>query len=252
MLRLIAATSLMLLSVVVSYAQSPDALLLKLPLDHQAWVNRSCPKSLSPSLWTSCITREANAVSPGIPDLSKLSSDERDWALRSCPTAGWLPPSLALSCLTREMRALSAGVPSLINLSPKQRESVQNSCPRSLPPSFYRTCVSRETAAATRVVHSPTTGSISPAASAVSSLPPSQTTKAILRADAREIEVSDDDEIFIDNDEKYAAKTNCFNMEEDDSVTYVKGSAFGACLSAVIVNQRTDQQCEVWCEPLDE
>ena len=63
-----------------------------------------------------------------------------------------------------------------------------------------------------------------------------------------EIEVSHNDEIFIINGEKYEAKTYCFNMEEGDRVIFLDGSPYGACASAKILNLRTKNVCEVWCE----
>jgi hypothetical protein len=112
--------------------------------------------------------------------------------------------------------------------------------------------VTRETAVASGIVRSPAAGSTPQPATAVAPLPLSQPTGDIRRADVHETEVSQNDATFIGDREKYEAKTNCFNMEDGIPLTYVEGSAFGACLSAVIVNQRTDQQCEVWCEPLEE
>lgn len=63
-----------------------------------------------------------------------------------------------------------------------------------------------------------------------------------------EIEVSHDDELFIINGEKFEAKTYCFNMEEGDPVIFLDGSALGACASATLLNLRTKEKCEVWCE----
>ena len=63
-----------------------------------------------------------------------------------------------------------------------------------------------------------------------------------------EIEVSHDDELFIINGEKYEAKTYCFNMEKGDRVIFLEGSPYGACASAKLLNLRTKQVCEVWCE----
>lgn len=63
-----------------------------------------------------------------------------------------------------------------------------------------------------------------------------------------EIEVSHNDELFIINGEKYEAKTYCFNMEKGDRVVFIEGSALGVCVSAKIVNTRTNRVCEVWCE----
>ena len=62
------------------------------------------------------------------------------------------------------------------------------------------------------------------------------------------IEVSHNDELFIINGEKFEAKTYCFNMEEGDPVIFLDGSALGACASATLLNLRTKEKCEVWCE----
>jgi hypothetical protein len=63
-----------------------------------------------------------------------------------------------------------------------------------------------------------------------------------------EIEVSHDDELFIINGEKFEAKTYCFNMLEGDKVIFLEGSPYGACASAELLNMRTKDVCEVWCE----
>lgn len=63
-----------------------------------------------------------------------------------------------------------------------------------------------------------------------------------------EIEVSHNDELFVINGEKFEAKTYCFNMEEGDQVIFIDGSPFGACASATLINLRTREKCEVWCE----
>lgn len=63
-----------------------------------------------------------------------------------------------------------------------------------------------------------------------------------------EIEVAHDDELFIINDEKYRAKTYCFGWDEGDMVTFLEGSEYGACVSAVLYNQNRRETCEVWCE----
>jgi len=62
------------------------------------------------------------------------------------------------------------------------------------------------------------------------------------------IEVSHDDELFIINGEKFEAKTYCFNMDEGDAVIFVDGSPHGVCTSATLLNLRTRDTCEVWCE----
>lgn len=63
-----------------------------------------------------------------------------------------------------------------------------------------------------------------------------------------EIEVSHNDELFVINGEKFEAQTYCFNMEEGDRVIFIEGSALGACTSATLLNLRTKNKCEVWCE----
>lgn len=62
------------------------------------------------------------------------------------------------------------------------------------------------------------------------------------------VEVSHNDELFIINGEKFEAKTYCFNVDKDDRVRFIDGSANGACASAKFVNLRTGDVCEVWCE----
>lgn len=63
-----------------------------------------------------------------------------------------------------------------------------------------------------------------------------------------EIEVSHNDELFVINGEKFESKTYCFNMEEGDQVIFIDGSPYGACVSATLINLRTRDKCEVWCE----
>lgn len=70
----------------------------------------------------------------------------------------------------------------------------------------------------------------------------------IFAATTYRIEVSHNDELFIINGEKFEAKTYCFNMEEGDKVIFLKGSPYGACTSATLLNTRTKKTCEVWCE----
>lgn len=242
-LRLTIVLSL-LLATSSSLAQSPEVLLSNLSPEDQAWVNRSCPRSLGPSLWTSCIRRETNALSRGRPDLSKLKPYERDWVLRSCPSS--LGPSLTISCLNREVQAISRGMPNLSTLPADKQAWVQQSCPQSLPPSLYRSCVEREAKAAAGAMQAPPTA---PPATGVSPTPlPQRRVQPRGRGNSYEIEVSHNDELFIINGEKFEAKTYCFNMEKGDPVIFLEGSPFGACVSAVIVNLRTREKCEVWCE----
>ena len=56
------------------------------------------------------------------------------------------------------------------------------------------------------------------------------------------------DELFVINGEKFSAKTYCFNFEEGDEVMFLEGSASGTCTTAKILNLRTKQVCDTWCE----
>jgi hypothetical protein len=67
-------------------------------------------------------------------------------------------------------------------------------------------------------------------------------------ATAYVVEVSHNDELFIINGEKFEAQTYCFNMFEGDRVIFLEGSPFGACASAKLLNLRTENVCNVWCE----
>lgn len=228
-------------------AQAPDELLAKLTPENQAWVNRSCPQSLGPSLWNNCVRREVSALARGIPDISRLGSEERNWLLRSCPSS--LGPSLAISCLTRERIALTAGMPSIANLPPDKQARIRQACPQSLPPSLYKSCVNRESSASAGVARPPAPSSApSPAIAGAPARVPTRRIRPGGRADTYEIEVSHNDELFVINGEKYEAQTYCFNMEEGDPVMFLEGNAFGACASAVILNLRTREKCSVWCE----
>jgi hypothetical protein len=62
------------------------------------------------------------------------------------------------------------------------------------------------------------------------------------------IQASADDETFVVNDEVFKAKTYCFNMEKGDKVIFLSGSPLGSCVSAELLNMRTNKVCKVWCE----
>lgn len=62
------------------------------------------------------------------------------------------------------------------------------------------------------------------------------------------IQASSNDETFVINGEVFKAKTYCFNMEKGDKVMFLSGSPNGACVSAELLNLRTDRVCRVWCE----
>ncbi|ENW23650.1 hypothetical protein F925_02609 [Acinetobacter lwoffii NCTC 5866 = CIP 64.10 = NIPH 512] len=69
-----------------------------------------------------------------------------------------------------------------------------------------------------------------------------------ISASTYEIEHSHNDELFVINDEVFKAQTYCFNMEKGDKVIFLKGSPYGACATAELLNLRTQKICKVWCE----
>lgn len=167
------------------YGQDPSSLLKRLPFEVRTWVERSCPRSLGPSLWSACVRREVAALSRGVHDLSQLPEDQRSWVSRSCPTS--LGPSLYISCVNREVAALSAGMPDTSALSAQQRQWVDQSCPASLGPSLYGSCVARELQALRSI--SPSSRprrSTAPSVNArsTSSTPQTQTRRPTVRYDA--------------------------------------------------------------------
>ncbi len=243
-LALLAITALLSSAAAHTFAQSPDAALQSIPQEQQAWVHQSCPTSLGPSLWSACVNREVRALKGALPDLSNLSESDRNWALTSCPTS--LGPSLTISCLSRELRALTSGMPKLDKLGDEKRAWLQQSCPQSLGPSLYKACAEREVRALASGAKPPQAQPHPPTIQAV----PQSRARASgrSRADVYTIETSHNDEVFIINGEKFEAKTYCFNMEEDDEVIFLDGSPFGACASATLLNLRTREKCEAWCE----
>lgn len=224
------------------WAQTPNEVLSNLTAADQAWVNRSCPKSLGPSLWSSCVLRESAAAKSGKPDLSNLNNDLRNWVVKSCPDS--LGPSLAISCLNRESSALAQGMPDLSSLTQEQKNWLSNSCPTSLGPSLWVACINRESAALRGIKTVPTPSYASPPSSQQRTYKPSNGGGG----GGYEIEVAHNDELFIINGEKYEAQTYCLGWEEGDYVMFLEGSAFGACASAELYNLRKEEKCSVWCE----
>ncbi len=236
-------TIVAILIVQTAVAQSPDVALSKLQQDMRDWVNRSCPRSLGPSLWSTCIVREASAASRGKPDLSRLRPELQAWVIRSCPDS--LGPSLAISCLTRENAALANAHLNISSLTKEQKQWLSNTCPLSLGPSLYISCVERESAAlrgTQSVPQKPPVGT---------SRAPRQRSGNPSRSPSREsyeIEVAHNDEFFVINGEKFEAQTFCLGWEEGDEVIFLDGSPYGACASATLLNLRTREKCDVWCE----
>ena len=62
------------------------------------------------------------------------------------------------------------------------------------------------------------------------------------------IDYSYDDKFFIISGSKFEAQLYCFNMMVGDPVVFLEGNVYGACVIAKILNLRTKQDCQVWCE----
>ncbi len=62
------------------------------------------------------------------------------------------------------------------------------------------------------------------------------------------VESDHNDEIFMINGEKFEAQSYCMDLYEGDEVVFIEGSPFGACTSATVVNLRTKNRCDLWCE----
>ncbi|PIF52952.1 hypothetical protein CLU80_5442 [Pseudomonas sp. 29] len=242
-LQLKLLTTLTILVAQPAIAQDPDAALSKLSPDARDWVNRSCTRSLGPSLWSSCVVREASAASHGKPDLSSLNPEMRAWVIGSCSDS--LGPSLTINCLTREKAALVGGLPNISSLTEEQKQWLLSSCSTSLGPSLFVACVQRESAA----LRGTQSGSQQPRA--VASPVPRKLYSTPSRSSGREsykIEVAHNDELFIINGEKFESQTYCLGWEEGDEVLFLEGSPVGACTSAELLNLRTRDKCDVWCE----
>ncbi|EKA6050248.1 hypothetical protein OLZ68_002118 [Vibrio vulnificus] len=75
-----------------------------------------------------------------------------------------------------------------------------------------------------------------------SSAPTSQAQNSYL------IEFAHNDELFVINGEKFQAQTYCLGWEQGEAVTFIEGSAYGACASAELFNLNRKESCSVWCE----
>ncbi len=119
------------------------------------------------------------------------------------------------------------------------------SCPTSLGPSLCISCIQRESAAFRGTQSVPQQPPVD------TSRGPRQRYAVPSRGsshDSYEIEVAHNDELFIINGEKFKAQTYCLGWGEGDQVLFLEGSPYGACASATLLNLRTREKCDVWCE----
>jgi hypothetical protein len=128
-----------------AHGASGEEVLSGLTAQERSWVEDSCPRSLGPRIFLSCVEREVAAIRAGIPDVAGLPDDQQAWVRESCPDS--LGPRVYASCVKREMSALRGGAVDLDSLDADTRQWIEESCPRSLGPSVYTSCVKRETGA---------------------------------------------------------------------------------------------------------
>jgi hypothetical protein len=57
-------------SVSTPNTEAPPEATAGLSPEYQRWIEESCPRSLGPSLWQSCVAREVAALQSGVPDIS--------------------------------------------------------------------------------------------------------------------------------------------------------------------------------------
>ncbi len=62
------------------------------------------------------------------------------------------------------------------------------------------------------------------------------------------IELAQNDELFIINGERFQAQVHCLGWMEGDRVTFLEGSPYGGCFSALLYNLNNGEKCHVWCE----
>src|SRR5947208_7433917 len=122
----------------------------------ESW-SESCPRTLGPSLWRSCVEGERGALANAVnPDLSALPADTQQWVANSCQRS--LEPSRYRNCMQRAVAALKGpGWPSLTHLPPNDQQWIIESCPKSLGPTLWRACVSGALAVLSPQEHAPST-----------------------------------------------------------------------------------------------
>lgn len=64
-----------------------------------------------------------------------------------------------------------------------------------------------------------------------------------------EIQESIGDQVFVINFVKFTAQSMCPDMQVYDQVSFIEGNAQGSCFTAKILNNRTQQVCDAWCNP---
>jgi Trypsin-like peptidase domain len=121
----------------------------------ERWIAETCPRTLGPSLWRSCVEGERAALANAVrPDLSALPADTQQWVANSCQRS--LEPNLYRKCMQRDVAALKGPRwPSIAHLGLKDQRWIIESCPNSLGPTLWRSCVSGALAALSSQEHAP-------------------------------------------------------------------------------------------------
>jgi hypothetical protein len=58
--------------------------------------------------------------------------------------------------------------------------------------------------------------------------------------------ISDTDLLI--NGIQYSAKDVCYNFQVGDQVEFLTGNPSGNCTEAIILNMRSNESCDVWCQ----
>jgi len=109
-----------------------------------------------------------SSQAPGKPDLSAVSSDEREAIERTCDYDQRVNgPAQYYACLRRELRSLSAyrGKPDLSRASPDEREAIERTCDydrRVNGPASYYGCLTREVSSLRSFQGKPDLSGVSP------------------------------------------------------------------------------------------
>jgi hypothetical protein len=62
------------------------------------------------------------------------------------------------------------------------------------------------------------------------------------------VESAVNDTDLLINGIQYSAKDVCYNFQVGDQVEFLTGDPSGQCTDALIVNMRSNESCDVWCQ----
>lgn len=129
----------------LAYANSSQSKLNQVKPEYRSWIHDSCPTSLGPASWNSCVDRHVKAILNDFPDkkLDNAVSSQRKWIDDSCSRS--LGPSSWASCVNRNLKAFNDDFPEnrLLSLDESSQAWINDTCSRSLGPSSWSSCVKR-------------------------------------------------------------------------------------------------------------